>query len=188
MIVLKVDHDIQLKQLVREDANVIFMAIDENRDHLRTWLPFVDMTRSVENSRSYIHSLNETNCPKKDMVFRIDYRDEFAGLIGLKEIDQLNKKTELGYWLTQKMQGKGIIMRSSRALIRYSFEELEMNRIQVKVAAGNEKSKKLPFRLKFHFEGLERHGELVNGKFLDLQVFSLLKKEWIQFKKYDQSG
>ncbi len=185
MLTIKVDEEITLRQLMREDADIIFMAIDKNRDHLRTWLPFVDMTKDVENTRSFIHSLGETVCPKKDMVFRIDYRSEFAGLIGLKEIDTLNKKTEVGYWLTEQLQGKGLVIRSAKAIIRYAFEEIGMNRIQIKLAVGNEKSRQIPFRLKFHFEGLERAGELVNGKFLDLQVYSLLKKEWLKLNKYD---
>ena len=185
MLTIKVDEEITLRQLMREDADIIFMAIDQNRDHLRTWLPFVDMTRNVENTRAFIHSLQENDCPKKDIVLRIDYKGEFAGLIGLKEIDRLNNKTEIGYWLIEKLQGQGIIIRSAKALIRYCFEELKMNRIQVKIAVGNDKSQQIPFRLKFQFEGTERAGELLHGKYLDLQLYSLLKKEWLKLNKYD---
>ncbi|MDZ7741180.1 MAG: hypothetical protein U5Q03_05360 [Bacteroidota bacterium] len=63
---IKVDEEIVLRQIVREDADIIFMAIDQSREHLKTWLPFVDITQGVENTRAFIHSLENTDCPKKD--------------------------------------------------------------------------------------------------------------------------
>ena len=64
-------------------------------------------------------------------------------------------------------------------LIDYAFDELELNRIAIKCAVGNQPSKNIPMRLGFVFEGIERDGELFpDGHFVDLEVYSLLKKEW----------
>jgi ribosomal-protein-serine acetyltransferase len=53
-----------------------------------------------------------------------------------------------------------------------------MNRVQIKVAVGNERSAKIPKRLGFQFEGIEREGEFHSNKYFDLKVFSKLKKEY----------
>ena len=55
-----------------------------------------------------------------------------------------------------------------------------MNRIQIKCGVGNQKSSSVPKRLGFIFEGIERHGERHHFNFIDLEVYSLLKKEWLK--------
>jgi ribosomal-protein-serine acetyltransferase len=54
---------------------------------------------------------------------------------------------------------------------------MKMNRIQIKVALNNSKSQAIPVKLNFHFEGIERGGELHENKFIDLRVYSLLANE-----------
>lgn len=85
----------------------------------------------------------------------------------------------MGYWLVEKIQGKGIITICMQKLIKIGFNKLGMNRIQVKVACGNEKSAAIPKRLGFQFEGTEREGEFHHGKYLDLEVYSLLKSDYM---------
>jgi len=66
-----------------------------------------------------------------------------------------------------------------KTIIGFAFEELMLNRIQIKCAVGNLKSKKIPQKLKFVREGVERAGELLSdGNYTDLEVYSLLKSEW----------
>ncbi len=158
-------------------APIIFDAIDRDRNYLREWLPFVDATQSVSDTELFIKSMVPNRKEKKDEVYSIWYNLEFAGLIGFKDTDWVNHKTELGYWLTNKMQGKGIITKSAHFLIQFAFNNLGINRVQIKVASGNKKSAAIPSRLGFRLEGVERHGELINGLYHDLQIFSLLKSE-----------
>lgn len=178
MFEIPVDERTLLKRIRLESAGRIFEAIDNNREHLADWLPFVDATVKISDTESFIKSVINSNCPKKDYIFEIFYEDEFAGLIALKEVDHYNRKTELGYWIIREYTGKGIITRSVSALIDYAFSELEMMRIQIKVAIGNTRSALVPERLGFVFEGIERSGERLSDRFADLQVYSLLKEEW----------
>lgn len=180
MKTIKIDEDITLKEISSSSPGRIFNAIDRNREYLRKWLPFVDSTQSMKDSEDYVLSVINSDCPKKDMVFEIWFEDDFCGLVGLKEIDHYNRKTELGYWLIESLQGKGIMLRSCRGLIQYAFDALKMNRIQIKCAIGNERSMQIPLRLKFEFEGVEKSGEFVHGKYLDLKTYAILKRDWKQ--------
>ncbi len=174
---IRVNNKIHLEAIRLSAAPVVFEAIDRDREFLRTWLPFVDATRSTSDTELFIKSMVSQNAVKKDEVFTIWYNFEFAGLIGFKDTDWVNHKTELGYWLAEKMQGKGIITQCTAKLIEYAFRKLGMNRIQIKVAKGNIRSAAVPARLGFNFEGIERHGELLNGTYHDLKIFSLLKSD-----------
>lgn len=158
-------------------TDAIFETIHRDREYLCKWLPFIDETQRVSDTEDFIQNIVTQPNPKRDEVFTIWYNEEFAGLIGLKNTDYTNRKTEIGYWLAERMQGKGIITQSVKTLIRYAFQKLKMNRIQIKVATGNEKSKAIPLRLGFQHEGIERQGERCNNQYFDLQVFSLLKTD-----------
>ena len=115
---------------------------------------------------------------KKDLIYEIWYIEQFAGLIALKEIDGWNKKTELGYWITSRFEGLGLITNSCRTLLDLSFDQLGIKRVQLKAAVGNAKSCLVAERLNFKMEGIERAGEKHRGHYMDLIVYSVLKEEW----------
>lgn len=174
---IRINNYTRLEKVKLSMAPIIFATIDRNRDHLKNWLPFVGSTHKVSDTESFLHGiLNEPgNC--RNEIFSIWYKEDFAGLIGFNDVDWLNKKTEIGYWLAEKMQGKGIVTACTEKLIKYAFHQLKLNRVQIKVAIGNQKSAAIPKRLGFSFEGIERSGELHEQKFLDLEIYSLLKKD-----------
>ncbi len=175
---LVVSNEILLVRIEPCDAETIFTAIDQNRSHLGTWLPFVDFTHEVKDSEAFIGRIISQRDQTHDEVYTIWFKGDFAGTIGFHHTDMVNEKTELGYWLINKMTGMGIITRSSRELIRFAFEQMGMNRITIRCAVGNRASEKVPNRLGFTFEGTERSGERFQDNFLDLKVFSLLKREF----------
>lgn len=89
------------------------------------------------------------------------------------------KRAEIGYWLSEKYQKKGIVTQSVSTLLDYAFSELGLNRVQIRCAVGNIPSKNIPRRLGFLFEGIERDGELLSdNQFTDIEVYSILKREW----------
>ncbi|MGM0622300.1 MAG: GNAT family N-acetyltransferase [Bacteroidota bacterium] len=178
---LRVNPKVRLEAVNLSMAPVIFEAIDRDRDFLTQWLPFVEYTQKLSDTENFINSLVNQTGKKRDEVFVIWYKGEFAGLIGFKDTDWVNRKTELGYWLTKNMQGKGIITSCVDKLNVYAFKKLKMNRIQIKVAKGNSKSAAIPVKLGFQFEGTERAGELHCNKFFDLEVYSLLKSDLKNF-------
>ncbi|MEL7585743.1 MAG: GNAT family protein [Prolixibacteraceae bacterium] len=175
---LTVNNQIRLEQIKYNHAFQIFQAIDQNRGFLSAWLPFVDQTRTQEDTESFIRSVLAEPADVREDVFVIWYQDHFAGLIGFKDTDLPNMKTEIGYWLTERMTGKGIMKCTVEALVSYTFMNMNMNRIQIKVAVGNDKSAAIPKKLGFYFEGVERAGEKHKYRFLDLEIYSLLKSEW----------
>lgn len=172
---IQVSEDIALYSLSVDDIFKIFSILDDEREYMCEWLPFVDTTRGVEDTANFVNHVLET----EDLQFTICYKDQFVGLIGFKDTDKDNKKTEIGYWLSQYVQGRGIMVKSVSKLVEYAFNELLMNRVQIKVAVGNHKSRRIPERLGFQLEGIERDGELlIDGVFTDIAVYSLLKREF----------
>ncbi|MBN2280152.1 MAG: GNAT family N-acetyltransferase [Candidatus Marinimicrobia bacterium] len=182
-MIIKVSDTIQLKSLETQHVPSLFYIIDTQREYLGRWLPFVHFTHKIEHTELFVKSVVYAPESRFEHIFTIFYQDEIVGLIGFKDSDRANQKTELGYWLSEKFQKKGIVTQSVRALCSFAFEELKINRLQIKVANGNIPSKKIPRRLNFHFEGIEREGEKqYDGSFADLEIYSLLKIEFLKQK------
>ncbi|MBI9033980.1 MAG: GNAT family N-acetyltransferase [Bacteroidales bacterium] len=176
---IPVNQDIVLYEIQLEDATDIYNTINTQRDYLGEWLPFVEFSRDKSTTESFIRSTMDVPEEKRDFVFVIRFQTKFAGIIRFKETDHMNHRIEIGYWLSKDFQNKGIIIQSIKKMIDFAFEELKMNRIQIKCAVGNKKSIRIPTKLNCHFEGIERDGELLQGGvYTDLEVYSLLKKEW----------
>lgn len=178
MKIITVKDNIFLKELELNDAEHIFKAVDSQREYLGEWLPFVEFTKSVKDSLDYVNSVVTMPEECKEWQFAIFCDDDFAGLAGFKGTDRLNRKSEIGYWLKEEFQHRGIMTEAVRALMKFGFSELGLNRIQIKCAPENVKSNKIPQRLGFTLEGIERESEFVKeGVFRDANVWSLIKKD-----------
>lgn len=170
---------IRLCEIELIDAEDIYRTIDSQRYYLGKWLPFVEATQSIDFSRDFIKSVLDAPFENRNFNFTIRYDGCFVGLAGFRDTDFCNKKTEIGYWLSQPFQKKGIVTKSVLALLSYAFNEMEMNRVTIKCGVGNNPSRSIPKRLNFVFEGIERAGELFpDDHFIDLEVYSMLKSEW----------
>ena len=68
--------------------------------------------------------------------------------------------------------------RACRALVEVGFTRLDLNRIVIRAACGNDKSAAVPLRLGFTLEGTSRQAERLYDRYVDLRVYALLKEEW----------
>ena len=178
IMIIKADTDLELKQLEQSDSTAIFQTIDTQREYLGKWLPFVEFTKEISDTETFVNSVINAPENKFEYVFAIRKSGKFAGLIGFKDTDRQNKKTEIGFWLSEKFQKQGIVTKSVESLCDFAFNKLEMNRIQIKCAIDNILSINIPKILGFRFEGIERQGVLLSGgHYTDLVVYSKLKSD-----------
>src|SRR5690606_16567243 len=113
--------DIDLKQLEQSDAAGIFKTIDSQREYLGRWLPFVEYTTELSDSEDYVNSVINAPEERFEYVFSIRKKGKFVGLIGFKDTDHHNQKTEIGYWLSEVYQKQGIITKSVEKLCDFAF-------------------------------------------------------------------
>lgn len=157
---------------------MLFHLIDQNRAHLHPWLPFVEHMQRAEDAARFIQAVLLTPPQQRECVMLIFYQRTYVGLIGTRDTDRTNQKTEIGYWIAQSHEGQGLIRRACTALIHHLFTQTELNSIRIRCGVGNHRSAALPRRLGFRLEGVERAGEWLHDHFHDLEVYSLLKQEW----------
>jgi len=167
-----------MRSLEKSDAPTVYTAVDNNRAHLRPWLPWVDATNAPAVTKSGITSWEKDYANKTDIVLGIFVGGEYAGNIGLHSIKSANNSGMIGYWLTESHQGRGIISDCTRTLVSYGFNNLELNRIYINCASKNIKSRAIPERLGFVHEGTMQDAEYVNGVYYDLIVYGMVRRDW----------
>ncbi len=178
MFELRVNEDVQLRLRDERHAKETFWLIKKNEEHLRPWMKWIDKVETVRDSMANIEANIEDWEMKTDLHLGV-FKDELiVGMISLHNIDYLNHKAYIGYWLDEDNVGRGIMTDSVRALIEYGYAELELNRIEIRAGVHNVKSRAIPERLGFRQEGVIREAEYVNGGFIDLAIYGLLRSEY----------
>ncbi|KKX56131.1 GNAT family N-acetyltransferase [Brevibacillus borstelensis] len=105
--------------------------------------------------------------------------DKLVGIIEAFDFNQKVNMVTIGYFLAEAHWGKGIATEAVKALVRFLFHEVNVNRIQAEVMPPNEISKKVLIKNGFVKEGTLRQATVWSGKgVVDLEIYSILKNEY----------
>ena len=176
---IAVDDGVELRPLGLEDAELVYSIIAAERERLSEWLPWPGTIQSASDEASFIRTSLGQLAMGEGMACAIVTNRTIAGGIGLHKTDYINQSTEIGYWLAAGFVGRGLMSRSTQALTTFAFEALGLHRVVIRASTGNARSRAIPMRLGFVHEGTQRDAELLNGEFVDLEVYSMLSTEWV---------
>jgi len=184
MFYYPIDQEVKLALLELKDAPKLYRLIQENREHLRTWLGWVDSVNSIQDTKHYIKVVQSKMIEGHGFQSSIRVRGELAGLIGFHNFSMQNRSVSIGYWLGKNYQKQGLVVKATKALVEYAFNEWDIHRIEIRCATENYDSRRIPEKLGFQKEGLLRQVEWLYDHYVDHQVYSMIKGEWDQ-KKMD---
>ena len=173
-----VDTNTHLRSLCMEDAPELFALIDASRRYLRRWLNWIDKTQSLGDIRAFIQSGLDQAANGRGPVCCITHDSAIVGICGFKPVDKITKSAEIGYWLAESVARRGIMTRCVNTLMNYAFRELNINRVELRAATENGRSRGVAKRLGFTQEGILRDAEWLNDHYVDQAVYSMLKREW----------
>ncbi|WP_316569356.1 GNAT family protein [Neobacillus sp. YIM B06451] len=133
---------------------------------------------SKEETEAWIKMcINKTNGYEQKAIMTEE--GKHIGWIDLKNIDKLNKHAELGIALGEKSYwGKGYGLSAMHEMHLWGFNQLELNKIWLRVEIENEKAIKSYKKMGYVEEGILRQDRLRNGQFVDRLRMSILKQEF----------
>jgi ribosomal-protein-serine acetyltransferase len=169
-----VDQEITLRVRTLDEASELFTLIRENKEHLSQFLYWVDATHGILDSKLFIEKLLHGYEKGTSCDFGIYFNEKLIGSGGLIEIDAKNKSCEIGYWIAEAYQGKGIITKSVKKMITIATEKYNIHRIVIRVDVENTKSQSIPKKLGFTYEGTMRDLKIYRDTFRSIEVWSLL--------------
>ncbi len=176
---LEVDDTLTLRLDQPEHADEMFAVIDRNREHLGLWMPWVEKTRSVDDTREVHVRMRHEFEARTDIHLAVVEHGRVSGKVGLHHVDDPNGSAELGYWLAAEAQGRGVMTRAARRLLDHAFGEYGLHRVYVQADARNARSRSVAERL-----GMRREGEFKqnardhHGGYRDSVLYAVLRDEW----------
>ena len=176
--ILIVDEKIELRLPDEKYATELYNIINTQRSYLGKWLPWVPRTNKIEDTQKFLKDARLFNRGGQKLITIIFFDKKIAGSVSLVYISKEHGYAELGYWLSENLQGKGIMTKAVKRLIDYAFQHTEVHRIEIEAATKNEKSQSIPKKLGFKHEGTMREGTKLHGKYIDTELFSYLRWEW----------
>ncbi|MDF1522224.1 MAG: GNAT family protein [Trueperaceae bacterium] len=175
---LRVDDDLQLGLLEREDAEALHALIDRNRAHLRPWMPWAG-DQDLDATRGFLEGRALPALARGEGVDGgIWWRGRLVGAAGIHSWSQRPRRGSVGYWLGADAQGRGIATRVTRALLAKAFDDLGTERVDLRAAVGNAPSRAVADRLGMRFEGVLRRELPVAAGYADMAVYAFSVAEW----------
>lgn len=174
---LEIADDIHLRPLAEADAAELHALIEANRGQLRRWLSWA-AEQTFEDTLGFLRRCEEQLARNDGFQAAVVSGRAIAGAIGYVGVNWQHRSTSLGYWLGEEHQGRGTMTAAVRVLVDHAFSVWELNRVEIRVAAENYRSRAIPERLDFRQEGTLRQAELVDGRYLDNVIYSILAADW----------
>lgn len=175
---IQVNDKVSAELLCQDHAWELFDLTDSNRSYLREWLPWLDSIATVSDTETFIDSVIREYNTGGGSNFAVLYEGPICGVASLHKIDAQNKIGFIGYWLGKEYVGNGIITEVVKILLELGFVEYQLNKIEIRCAEANSKSRAIPERLGFTQEATLRQCEYLYSRYVDHVVYSLLASEY----------
>lgn len=137
--------------------------------------------KSLEDSYFFLFHVALPSYKQGDIgPYALEYQGKVIGAVELRKMSSSMRShvRELGIVLNKKYWRKGFIQEANRAVIHHAFKNPHIYRILATIEVDNKNSIKTVQKLGFVYEGCERHGRALKGRYADLLHYSLLRTEW----------
>ena len=129
----------------------------------------------------FIEEERENYRLKKEVIWAAQQRasGRVIGSVSVFDWDRYNRRAGMGYDLAKDCWGQGYAQEAIRGVLRFAFESMRLNRMEIWTSAANVRSLRLAERLGFTRDGSLRRRILEDdGEFYDCAVFGLLYGDW----------
>ncbi len=166
-----------LRKMSLDDAEaVLAYASDPEVTRYVIW----ETHRSREDSESFLRSVVGSYENAEEATWGIVYKGDrrFVGGCGIVGWDPDHARAEMGYVLSREYWGRGLMPEAVRAMIRFGFERMGLNRIEARCIAENAASARVMEKAGMAYEGTLRQREFIKGAYRDMKVYSILRSEF----------
>ncbi len=166
-----------LRKMTLGDADAVFAyASDPEVTRYVIW----DAHRTIEDSRAFLdltaRGYESGADPAWGIVYKGDHR--FVGTCGFASLEPEHARAEIGYVISREYRGRGLASEAVRAMIRFGYERMNLNRIEARCIAENAASARVMQKAGMTYEGTLRQREFIKGAYRDMELYAILKSEY----------
>lgn len=134
---------------------------------------------TIECAQGWIscHKANFENNAHYELAITDKSSGKLIGCVGLSN-DKKNKNGEIGYWIDKQYWNRGYCTEAVNALIDYAFKKMDYIRVFARHFSINPASGRVMRKAGMSKEGYQKQAINKNGKFLDIELYAIIKDEW----------
>ena len=165
---------LKLRKVVADDIHLIYAGLGNKKVTQHYDVHF----NSIEETKGQMNWYNNLEISTTGLWWVIFDKatNTFVGAGGYCEMDNFHKRAEIGFWLLPEYWGRGYMQEAMTKLFEVGFEHLNLNRIEAFVISDNAKCKRAIEKVGLHHEGTFREYEIKDGKLIDVDIYSILKR------------
>ncbi len=168
--------DVLIRPYRLDDALAVFEAVRESVAEVMPWLPWCHPQYSIHESRSWLETQVEAFKRRTAFEFAIVSREgRYWGGCGLNQIDQINRRANLGYWVRSSATRRGIATTATRLVSDWGFQNTDLIRLEIVIAVDNLASLRVAERAGAVREGTLRSRLMLHGTPHDAAIFSFVR-------------
>ena len=168
---------LHLREMTKADAKAFYL-IRSNKMAMQ----YLDrpLAKTVEDAIALIEKRQAMEVSQTGIGWAICLKStgELIGDMGFYRLDRVNHKSEIGYILNPDFWRLGYGAEATKAILKFGFEVLKLNKIEADINTDNQASKQLVLKMGFKQEAHLRENLFFEGRFLDSLIFGLLARDW----------
>ena len=167
-----------LRDIKPSDAKDLFSFMSD-KETLKSNL-MIPHNKIAETDK-LIATLKKQYAKKKEIRWGVTLKgtDTIIGTIGFHSLNLKDFQAEVGGVLAKQYWRGRIMIEALLTVLTFGFEKMALNRIYGLISPDNIASISLGEKVGFRKEGLLRECKFLNDQFYDLEVYTLLKKDYI---------
>ena len=168
---------LMLRRISWHDAPDVFAyASDPEVARYTTW----EAHRSLDESRDFISYILDLYMNGQVAPWGVILKTshKLIGTCGFVAWNVTHARAEIGYALGRAYWGQGLMTEAAREVVEFGFERLDLNRIEARCEVPNVASARVMEKLGMSYEGTLREQMYTKGRFCDLKLYSILRREW----------
>lgn len=166
-----------LRRMDMNDARDIF---EYGRDREVARHVLWDAYISIAEARAYVRCMQRKYRLGEPASWCIELKGSgrVIGTIGYMWYNRDHNSAEVGYSLARDQWNKGIMTEALEEVLRYSFEEMQIHRVEAQHETDNPASGKVMLKCGMQHEGTLRGRLLNKGRYVDVDIYSILRDEY----------
>lgn len=141
---------------------------------------------SLEETRRYLARVSRLYRRARFYDWGVEHEGRIIGTVGFTSFDIRNDKGEIGYVISRDFWHRGIASEAVRAVLKFGFESLLLNRIEARFLPENEGSLRVAQSCGMTLEGTMREALLVKGRYRDVSVAAVTAEEYFDRLKNEK--
>jgi len=171
---------LELTPLTAEDIESVWPSMSDPKISARmSW----NAHQNKDETLAFLKRIEDDFATGVGLTWGIRMGREFCGIFSIISILRSHRalrydRGEVACWCARNMQGRGVMTEAGKRIIEFSFTRLALNRLVVGHDVENLPSQRMNERLGFKLIGIEHEAFMKNGRWIDIKIYELLRKDY----------